>query len=151
MKQAKWERRTLSTMGRFVSYHLCCSYGVTEATRDQMLVRILPAYLNLEVRKGFTFEMEPVFPYNDRAFIDDRDTGLWVLAYTERFVRVCVVLMLVLYDEYLLWYLPQDVISFVRHLGMAIETALESRAKAREMLELFIVIESTRWNLLPSP
>lgn len=48
-------------IGRFVPYHLCCAYGLTEARRDRLLVRIAPAYRNLKVPQGFTFEMEPFF------------------------------------------------------------------------------------------
>lgn len=37
----------------------------------------------------------------------------------------------------------------MRHLEMEMETALGSRANVHEVFELFIVIESTRWDLLP--
>ena len=60
-KQAKWERRTLSVMGRFVPYHLICAYGLIESARDRLLVRLPSSYKDLEVPQGFRFEQEPVF------------------------------------------------------------------------------------------
>ena len=150
-KQAKWERRTLSVMGRFVPYHLICAYGLTESARDRLLVRILSSYKDLEVPQEFRFEQEPVFSYKSSLLISDRGTGLWVVAYTERVVRVCAAVLYAAYDEYVLWYVPPDIINFARQLGMAMAVPLGSCANVREVLEMLTVIESTVFSYLPSP
>lgn len=98
--QASWERRALSALGRFLLYHLMCCYNLSEMARDRLLVRILKHYTNLEVCHYFYFEQEQVFAYKCCSFIDDRDTGIWVVPYTERIVRDFAPLFMVVYGEY---------------------------------------------------
>lgn len=62
-------------------------YNLLDMERDRLLVRILQKYTNLEVCDRFYF-VQPVFPYKSRGFIDDKDTGLWVVPYRDLVVRV---------------------------------------------------------------
>lgn len=55
-------------------------------------------------------------------------------------MHVCDALLFSAYDEFVLWYVPPDVIKFSRQLGMAMEVALESRANVLELLKLLNVI-----------
>jgi hypothetical protein len=146
---APWERRTLSALGRFVPYHMSCCYNLTEAARDRLIVRLPVAYRTLQACQGFVFEQEPVFSYLSHRFIADRGTSLWVVAYTERVVRLCAALLVHVYSEYKLWYLPPDVIAGARKLGMAMSVALGSEANVAELMELLEVIESTRFEDVP--
>lgn len=52
-KQVLWERRIMSELGRFVTYHLCCVYGLRESARDRLAVRIPVNFKNFEVSQGF--------------------------------------------------------------------------------------------------
>lgn len=38
---------------------------------------------------GLRHEQERVFSYKSHEFIRDRETGLWLVAYTERVMRAC--------------------------------------------------------------
>lgn len=76
--------------------------------------------------------------------------GTWVVVYTERVICVCPSLLTPTYDEYRLWYVPPDIISFARELGMAMELPLGSRANVRELFEMIEVIKSTRFQDLPA-
>lgn len=67
----------------------------------------------------------------------------------ERVVRVCAALVLAVYSEYRLFFVRTDIIAFTLELGFAVEVALGSRAKVREVLELFEVIEATSFEEMP--
>lgn len=75
--------------GRLLLYHLNCCYWLREKPSDHILVHIPQSYNNAKVSQGSRFELEPIFSYKGQEFIDGRDTGLWVLAFTEGFVCIC--------------------------------------------------------------
>lgn len=106
-------------------------------------------YDRLSVFQGFFFEQEPVFAYKSRMSIEYLNTGLQVVSYTEVVVRVCDAVLLDVYGEYRLWFVPSDVIDFVCKLCMRIIVALCSLPNVREVLKLLDVIESTRLNTMP--
>lgn len=54
-------------------------------------------------------------------FIDNKGTGLLVVAYTDLVVRVCAALKFTAYDEFEFWYVPPDIIKVALQLGMAME------------------------------
>lgn len=87
--------------------------------------------------------------YKSSTFLDEPETGLWVVVFTERIVQVCAALMLAMYSECRLWYVPTDIIAFARELWLAMEVLLGSIANVREVLELRDVIEATEFDLLP--
>lgn len=80
--------------------------------------------------------------------IDDLQSGTWVVAFTERVISICSVVLIAAYEEYHLWYVPPDIIAFERGFGMAMEVVLRSRRNVLEMLELLQVVESTRFVVL---
>ena len=57
-EQQRWERRVLSSLGRFIPSNFCCAYNMTKVARDPLLVRIQAFYSALEVPQGFLFEQE---------------------------------------------------------------------------------------------
>lgn len=147
--QVRWERRTLSVLGLFVPYYLNCVYDLSEAARDRLLVKVPEMYNRIGGCQGFLFEQEPVFTYKSSTFVTDPGTGLWVVAYTERVVRLCAALLLAVYAEFRLWYVPPDVIGFARDLGMGMKVTLGSHTNVREVMELLEIIESTDFTTLP--
>lgn len=62
-QKVRWERRTLSTIGSFVPYHMCCCYNWRERGRDFLLVRIPPSLARFELYRGFRFEQGSIFSY----------------------------------------------------------------------------------------
>lgn len=148
--QLAWERRTLSALGRFVPYHLLCCYNLTEQARDRLFPLIPPLWSRLATCHGFRVEQEPIFSYKSGALVEDPQSGLWVVAITERVTRVCAALLVAAYAEYRLWYVPPDIIAFARELGMSLAAPLGSRDNVRELSEFLEVIESTRFDSLPA-
>lgn len=73
-----------------------------------------------------------------------------MVAYTERVIRVCAALLFHAYDEYVLWYVPPDIINFALNIVMDMEVSLRSIANVREWMELLDVIASTQLSLLPN-
>lgn len=67
--QGRWERRTLSALGRFVPFHLLCCYNLRQKARDRLLIRILAKYACIESFRGFLSEQDPVFAYKASEFI----------------------------------------------------------------------------------
>lgn len=149
MTQLCWERRTLSSLGRLVQYHLLTAYNLTETARDRLLVRIPASYEALWVFHGKKLEQEPVFSYKRHALRDEQ-SGLWVLAYTECVVRVCAALLIAAHEEYRLWYVTPNVIAFARRLCMDMAVVLGSRGNECELLEMLSIIESTQFETLPN-
>ena len=82
LQQQSWERRVHSSLGRFIHFHFCCAYNITEVARHWLLVRILDCYCSLEVPQGFLFEQEPLLSYCARALIDEGQSAFWVVDYT---------------------------------------------------------------------
>lgn len=87
-QKVQWERRTLPALGSFVFYHLCFCYGLRETARYRLLARVTQRYSLLEVCQRFRYEQESILSYLARAFIDDQETGLWLVAYMEGVVHV---------------------------------------------------------------
>lgn len=130
----KWERQTLSALRLFLPYHLLRCYNLTEAARDRLLVRIPDNFTLLDVFPGFKCKQEPICSYKLRAFIEDRESGLSVVAYTERVLRVCATLLMAVYAEYHLWYVPPYIIGLARNLGMDMSVALGPMSTASKFL-----------------
>lgn len=74
----------------------------------------------MEVCHGFNYEQELIFLNKLRALIENGDLDIWVVAYTERVVRLCEGLLFSTYNEYCLWYVPLGTNSFAQQLGMSI-------------------------------
>lgn len=72
-----------------------------------------------------------------------------MIAYTERVIRLCAAVLYASYHEYCLWYVPSDITGFARHLGVAMEIALGSRANVCKVLKMLDIIQSTRLQDLP--
>lgn len=139
----------MSVLGRFVPYHFQCCFNLSETARDLLLVRIPPGYDRLRLSQGFLFEKEPILTYKSITFLDDPDTGLWVVAYTERVFCVYAALRTDVYIECRLWYVPTYIIAFGRELGFAMEVSLGSRANVRELLEILDIIEAIDFSTFP--
>lgn len=82
-------------------------------------------------------------------FVEDPQMGLWDVAFKERVVRLSAALLLAVYSEYRLWFVPPDVVAFPHEVGFSMEVQLGSRANLREVLELLSVVESTNFTMLP--
>lgn len=72
-KQLSRERRKLSALGRFVSYHLLCCFSLREATRDWYFMRITQAYRVLELCHGLEYGQEPIFSHKSCVLNEDTD------------------------------------------------------------------------------
>lgn len=140
----------LTCLGRFVPYHLMGVYNMTEVTRDRYFAKIPEQWSRLATCHRFRYEQDPVFSYKSSELAREQTSGYWVVEITDRVVRVCAGLLVTAYVEYRLWYLPPDIVTFARRLGMAMEAPLGSPANVREVLELLSVLEETRFDLLPT-
>lgn len=86
-------------MGCLVPYHAMCCDNITESARDRPLVCITLSYECLKTCHGCRFEQEPIFSYTSRALIDKTHSGLWILSYTERVLRLCSAELMEVYAE----------------------------------------------------
>lgn len=87
------------------------AYNLTENERDRFIAKITATYDELWICHVIKVEQELVFFYQIHALRDER-SDLWVVAYTERVIRVCPVVLIVAYEKYRLWYVTLDVIAF---------------------------------------
>lgn len=142
------ERRTLSALGRPVPYYLLSPSSLTEAARDRCLVRLPAAYHTLQACHRFNIEKDPVFSYKSRNMVSNPEYRFWAVVYAERKLRLCGAALMTVYIEHQLLYVTPDVIAFARELGMRMTVTLSSRANVRKFVELFEIIESTRFEQL---
>lgn len=56
------------------------------------------------------------------------------VAFPERVVHIWAAVLIAVYEEAFLWYVPQYIISSARELGMAMDVVLGSRWNVRNML-----------------
>lgn len=87
-QQVLWERRNRSELERVVPYHMCCSYNLRETALDRLLVGIPSDFARRVMCHGFLLAQYFIFSYKYIELIDDGYMGLWVVACTERVVRV---------------------------------------------------------------
>lgn len=66
----------------------------------------------------------------------------------ERLFRILVEMLYKAFDEYRMWWVPQDVIQFARQLWMAMSPYLGSIGNFDEALEMLEVVEETPFELL---
>lgn len=102
----------------FVPYNFICCYNQTEAARYLLLVRITLSYEHFAVCHGCWDDQERMFSYKSRILIDNPQSVLWVVAYTEDLLRLLAALLMEGYAEYPFWYWPADIIGFLRKSGM---------------------------------
>lgn len=96
-------------------------------------------------------EQEPIFSYKSDALIGNKRSGIWVVAYTERVARICVIFWIDAYEQYRLWYVTSHVITVARCLYMDMAFILGSRENVRKLLEMFEFIQLTHFITLPNP
>lgn len=96
--------------------------------------------LHLSLCHSFLLEEEPIFSFKSQDLINDGDTGLCVVAYTELFIPVCAPLLFSVYYDYCLWYVPSDIIRFISEICMAIEFPLRSWENAGKVLDMLEII-----------
>lgn len=91
-----------------------------------------------------------MFTDKPRQYMDDGDTGLRVIAFTEPVFHICAAILFVVHDEYILWYIPLDIVALACRLCMVVEVPIGSRVNVRDLLELLKAIYSTQFSLLPT-
>lgn len=79
-----------------VPQHVLCCYNLTYAAIELLLVLIHVNYAGIELFHNFKCEQEPVFSYRPRAVIEVRDSGLLLVAYTDRVFFLCAALLMAL-------------------------------------------------------
>lgn len=88
-----FERHVLSAFGRFLLAPFLCSHILTKQERDCLLYLVVACYRRCVAPPVFRFEMETIFSYKARAFIEDAQYGLWTVPMTERALRVMAALL----------------------------------------------------------
>lgn len=73
--------------------------------------------------------------------IEDLQSGFWIVAVTERAIRVVAAMIYEKYDKYRLWWLPLDIIGFARQPGMRPQTCPGPTRNVHDALKIVGVIE----------
>lgn len=83
-----------------MTYHFIGCYNITKRVHDRMFVRIPVEFDALRICHGMKVEQGPVFSYKYRALINDHQSIVWVVAYTERVVCTCALMLSAAYEQY---------------------------------------------------
>lgn len=72
-----------------------------------------------------------------------RESGWWVVAYTEMVCRTAALLLFDVYDSLRLWWVPQATIDAWRNIDLV--SILGSQANVDELLDLLRVVKKTHF------
>ena len=92
---------------------------MTADARRAHFVAITSHWRSIEVPRGLYAELPPIFSYAMSRFLDDRDTGLWVVVFTEFAANVAAFVLWDAYDSRRLWCLSRHMIGFIRELDLS--------------------------------
>lgn len=141
------ERRSRSKYGVAVPYQCLNTFGLKGEYFQRAFPRLNQAWQRIEVPRGCNVELPPVFSYKS-CELKHRDSGWWVVAYTEMAAKTAAFVLFDAYDQFRLWALSSLMIEHIRALDLV--AVLGNRQNADELLEFLLKIEATNFASLPS-
>ena len=141
------ERRIRSRHGLIVPWQHQEFNRMSQGARRANVIPVTSHWRSIEVPRGFYAELPLVFSYVTSRFLDDRDSGFWVLAYTEFAAVTAAFLLWDAYDNRRLWYLSRHMIRFIRELDLG--PVLGSAENYQEVLRFLNLIEAKDWSTVP--
>ena len=147
VEMIKWERKTRTRTGFLVPYQMVEIDRITHRARIGRYVKIPDWFGEVEVCRGMQVDLPPVLTYRGIELIDDPESGLWTVFYSEWLVKIAVFLLWEVYDQCRLWFLPTRVITDLRN--MRIKDELGSEYNVVELKDYLDRIESTDWTQVP--
>ena len=142
------ERRNRSRTGYFVPYHMVEFEALTPPARNGRFIPLPECWDDYEVPQGwFVPELPAVLTYASSYILDNHESGVWVIVFTEWIARVGAALIWDAYDRFRVWWLPPLVREGLKNLDLTV--AYGSRFNAEEVQTLVEVIEDTDWENVP--
>ena len=114
---------------------------------NTVLLRVPEGWAQYEVARNCNVELPPVLPYKTSRLLDGR-FGWRVVAYTEHAAKEATFILMDVYDNLRLWWLPAALIEGIRRLPLL--QILGNRANVQELHRLLRIIETTEFDKLPA-
>ena len=112
---------------------------MTRDARRRGICKLIEAWERFEVAQGCNSELPTVFSYKASALMR-RESGYWVVAFTEQACKVAAFLLFDVYDSLRLWWVSTTLIAAMR--GLDLSPVLGSQANVDELHRLLDVVES---------
>ena len=142
------ERRNRSRTGYFVPYHMVEFEALTPAARNGRYLPLPSCWDEWETPQGwFVPELPAVLTYASTYLINNPDSGVWAIFFSELVARVGAALIWDCYDRFRLWWIPPRVREGL--LTLNLDRVYGSRYNSEEVRSLVRVIGETNWDEVP--
>ena len=146
-EQVRGERRARTMTGLAIPFQCPQFHLMKNGARHRAFAKLTLGWTHIEVPRGCSVELPPVFSYKVRALLD-QNSGWWVVAYTEHIAKTAAFILFDVYDSLRLWALSPRTISFCRELDLV--PVLGNDANVQEFHDLLRVIEATDYTRYPT-
>lgn len=140
------ERWARSKWGQAVPFQCPQVELMSRDSRRRTFCRLTEAFHSYEVPQGCPVPTPPICGYKGSEMMR-RDSGWWVVCYTDFVCRTAAFLLADVYDSLRLWWIPRATIEACRSLDLS--TILGSQANVTDFLELLNVIEGVDFYQYP--
>lgn len=141
------ERCYRSKHGVAVPYQCLNTFSLRGTYFQSAFPRRTQAWQRIEVHIGCDVELPPIFSYKS-CELKHKDSGWWVVAYTEVAAKTAPFILFDAYDQFRPSALSTQMID---HIGaLEVQAVLGNRQNANELLELLTKVEVTNFSSLPS-
>ena len=147
LEQVADERYDRSLWNLAVPFQCPQARQMTRDARRRGFCRFPEAWQRYEVAQGCTPELPTVVSYKTSQLMR-RDSGWWVVVYTEHACKTAAYLLMDVYDSLRLWWIPTALIEAIRALDLV--EVLGNQANVHELNQLLQVIESTDFTMVDS-
>lgn len=140
------ERWARSFWNLAVPHHCPQIEYMNRPARRRAFVRLTETFFNLEVPQGCAVGTPAICSYKSSEMVH-RDSGWWVVFYTDFACKAAQFILTDVYDSLRLWYLPTPLIAAIRSLDLS--DILGSQGNVDELHRLLRVIEGTDFYQYP--
>jgi len=139
LHQVPDERFARSLWNLAIPFFCPQAWEMTRDARRRGFSKLIEAWERFEVAQGCNCELPTVFSYKTSALMR-RESGYWVVAFTEQACKVAAFLLFDVYDSLRLWWVSPTLIAAMR--GLDLSFVLGSQANEDELYRLLDVVES---------
>ena len=115
--------------------------------KNTVFLRVPEGWAQYEFARNYNVELPLVLTYKT-IWLLDRRSGWWVVAYTDNAAKTAAFILMDVYDNLRLRWLPTALIEGIRRLPLL--QILGNRSNVQELHRLLRVIEKTKFEKLPA-
>lgn len=146
MYYVRHERRMRAKYGLAIPYQCMTAFGVGGEFRCAALPRLTNFWKQIEVPRGWHAVLPPSFTTRRKSSLK-KNSGWWVVAYTESVVRTVAFSFFDAKESLRVWALSQNTCRLAQYLNL--EPVFRTIANVTEAIRILDVVTNTRFDTLP--